>query len=138
MSPANKREESQSLATHRRLFAMLAYILPLVGGIIGLAADRANPLTRIHAQQSIAAVLVMILSFIVWVVVGYLVGLIPIAGPIIAVSLFSLVIAMFIFLVMNWIISLAVAMRGQERTIPFANRLVKRLFGKPKSAEVGA
>lgn len=128
MSPANKSEIARP-AVNERLFAMLAYALPLLGGIIGLAVDRANPLTRAHAQQSIAAVLTLALSFVVWGVVGYLVGLIPIVGPIIAISLFSLVIAMFIFLAANWLIGLAVAMRGQERTIPFANRLVKRLFG---------
>ena len=128
MSPANKSEIARP-AVSERLFAMLAYALPLLGGIIGLAADRANPLTRTHAQQSIAAVLTLALSFVVWAAVGYLVGLIPIVGPIIAISLFSLVIAMFIFLAANWLIGLAVAMRGQERTIPFANRLVKRLFG---------
>lgn len=128
MSPANKSEAARP-AVNERLFAMLAYALPLLGGIIGLAADRANPLTRAHAQQSIAAVLTLALSFVVWAAVGYLVGLIPIVGPIIAISLFSLVIAMFIFLAANWLIGLAVAMRGQERTIPFANRLVKRLFG---------
>lgn len=128
MSPANKSEAARP-AVNERLFAMLAYALPLLGGIIGLAADRANPLTRTHAQQSIAAILTLVLSFVVWAAVGYLVGLIPIVGPIVAISLFSLVIAMFIFLAANWIIGLAVAMRGQERTIPFANRLVKRLFG---------
>ena len=37
---------------------------------------------------------------------------------------------MAIFLALNWLISLAVvALRGEERTIPFANRLVIRLFG---------
>ena len=127
MSPANKSEAARP-AVNERLFAMLAYALPLLGGIIGLAADRANPLTRTHAQQSIAAILTLALSFVVWAAVGYLVGLIPIVGPIVAISLFSLVIAMFIFLAANWLIGLAVAMRGQERTIPFANRLVKRLF----------
>ena len=135
MSPASKPEAGRSLAAHGRFFAVLAYLLPLLGGIIGLAADRANPFTRSHAQQSIAALLTLVLSFVVWAAVGYLVGLIPLFGPIIAISLFSLIIAMFIFLAVNWLISLLVAMRGRERTIPLANRLAKRLFEKPKSAQ---
>ena len=115
---------------HGRLFAVLAYVLPVVGGVIGLLADGANPLTRAHARQSIAAVLTWILAFFAWAVGGYLISLIPIAGPIVAIALFSLVIAMAIFLAANWLVNLAlVALRGEERTIPFANRLAARLFG---------
>ena len=113
----------------RRIFALLAYLLPVVGGLIGLIADGGNSLTRFHARQSIGAVLALILSFFVWAVAGYLISLIPIAGPILAIALFSLVIAMAIFLAANWLVSLAVvALRGEERTIPIANRIVLRLF----------
>ncbi len=113
-----------------RHFAVLAYILPVIGGLIGLMADGQNRLTRFHAQQSIAAVLALLLAFLVWAVLGYLISLIPIAGPIVAIALFSLVIAMAIFMAANWLISLAaVALRGGERTIPLANRIAIRLFG---------
>ena len=116
--------------TGARHFAVLAYVLPVVGGIIGLIADGGNRLTRVHARQSIGAVLALILSFFLWAAGGYVLSLIPIAGPILAIALFSLVIAMAIFLSLNWLISLAVvALRGEERTIPVANRLVIRLFG---------
>ena len=112
-----------------RLFAALAYILPIIGGLIGLLLDGRNPLTRAHAQQSIAAVLALVLSFFAWAALGYLLALVPIIGPILSISLFSLVIAMAIFLVVNWFISLALALRGQERAIPFANRIARRVFG---------
>lgn len=118
-----------------RFFAVLAYILPVLGGIIGLALDGRNPLTRVHARQSIAAVLALILSFLTWAAVGYAIGLIPIMGPILSISLFSLVVAMLIFLALNWLISLVMALRGQERTIPFANRIVLRLFADARKAK---
>ncbi len=117
-----KRSESS------RAFAALAYILPLLGGLIGLAVDGRNPLTRVHAQQTIGAALALALSFLVWGVVSYGLALIPIVGPIFAIALFSLVIALGVFLLANWILGLALALRGVERTIPFANRLVVRLF----------
>lgn len=60
-----------------RLFAILAYILPVFGGIIGLAVNRENSLTRVHAQQSIGAVLTLIAGFIIWGFVAYIVTLIP-------------------------------------------------------------
>lgn len=133
----------QKPSEDNRIFAALAYILPVIGGIIGLIVDRNNPLTRIHAQQSISAVLTLVVSFIVWVVGGYFIGIIPFFGPIFAISLFGLVIAMFIFLLVNWIISLIVALRGQDRVIPFANRIATRIFGqsevrKQKTAKVTA
>lgn len=115
--------------SEQRVFAVLAYLLPLAGGLIGLIADGDNRLTRVHARQSIAAVLALILAFFSWAIVGYVLGMIPIAGPILAIALFSLVIAMAIFLAANWLISLVMALRGFERTIPFGNRIAARLFG---------
>jgi len=122
----------------RRIFAALAYVLPVVGGIIGLLVDGGNPLTRAHARQSIGAALTLILAFFAWAVGGYIISLIPIAGPILAIALFSLVIAMALFLVANWLISLAMALRGAERTIPIANRVVARLFGSEAASKNSA
>ncbi len=119
----------QPALAESRLFAVLAYILPVIGGVIALIADGENRLTRAHARQSIGAVLALILAFFAWAAGGYVLSLIPIAGPILAIALFSLVIAMAVFLAANWLFSLAMALRGAERTIPFANRIVLRLFG---------
>ena len=115
--------------TEKRAFAVLAYLLPLIGGLLGLALDGGNPLTRHHARQSIAAVLTLALGFAAWAALGYLIGLVPIAGPIFALSLFSLVIALAAFLFVNWLASLLLALRGLEREMPLANRLALRLFG---------
>ncbi|MCY3831740.1 MAG: hypothetical protein OXG85_01910 [Chloroflexi bacterium] len=150
MPPSNRQPESrqstplgppnalEGSSGGRRAFAVLAYVLPVVGGLIGLLADGDNPLTRSHARQSLAAVLALVLAFLVWAIGGYVLSLIPIAGPIVAIALFSLVIAMAIFLAANWLISLVMALRGEERTIPFANRLVVRLAGEPQSAKSDA
>jgi len=126
---------SAASPAERRIFAVLAYILPVVGGIIGLLADGENPLTRSHARQSLGAVLSLVLAFFVWAIGGYVLSLIPIAGPIVAIALFSLVIAMAIFLAANWLVNLVMALRGEERQMPFADRLVVRLAGEPLSAK---
>lgn len=134
-SPPPKPEPKTEVEASKRIFAVLAYVIPVLGGIIGLAVDGRNPLTRNHARQSIATVLALILSFLLWALVGYLIGLIPIMGPIVSISLFSLVVAMLIFLAINWLISLLMALRGRERTIPFANKLVGRLFADDHGAK---
>ena len=118
-----------------RIFAVLAYVLPVVGGAVGLAIDGSNPLTRHHARQSMAAVLTLVLGFVVWAVGGFIIGMIPIVGPIVALALFALVIALAIFLALNWVYSLVMAARGLEREIPFANRLASRVFGKGDKAK---
>lgn len=127
--PMNQGGLNNAAAGEGRMFAALAYVLPVVGGVIGLIADGDNPLTRVHARQSIATVVALILTFFVWAAVGYVLSLIPIAGPIVAIALFSLVIAMAAFLAANWVFSFIIALRGEERTIPFANRVASRLFG---------
>ncbi|MCY4020232.1 MAG: hypothetical protein OXG39_12570 [Chloroflexi bacterium] len=135
--PSGRGRQPEALETVSkagRFFAVLAYIVPVLGGLVGLALDGRNPLTQNHARQSIAAVVALILSFLLWAVVGYLIGLVPIAGPIVSISLFSLVVAMLIFMAINWIISLLVALRGQERTIPFANRIINRVFADDRKA----
>ena len=108
---------------------MLAYLLPVVGGLLGLAADGRNPLTRNHARQSIATVIALVLSFLVWAVIAFVIALSPAIGPIVSISLFALVIALVAFLFVNWLVSFARALRGEERIIPIANRIVLRLFG---------
>jgi len=118
-----------------RLFAILAYILPVIGGIVGLAVNRDNSLTRTHGQQSIGAVLTMIVTFFTWVVVAFFIALVPSVGPIISIALFGLVIAIDIFIVINWIISFVFAMRGKERVIPLSNRLVVRILGGYRKAK---
>ncbi len=127
--PVSRRAQNEGGATSWGVFAALPFALPVVGAVIALLVDGDNPLTRVHARQSIGAVLTLLLSFFAWAVGGYLISLIPIAGPIVAIALFSLVIALAGFLAANWLISLLMALRGEERTIPLANRVVVRLFG---------
>lgn len=127
-SPPTRQGGLQAAIGESRKFALLAYILPVIGGLAGLALDGGNRLTRVHARQSIATVIALIVTFFVWAAVGYALSLIPIAGPIVAIALFSLVIAMAAFLAANWVVGFVTAMRGEERTIPIASRVARRLF----------
>ena len=138
MSQSDPLPHKAGETSEQRVFAVLAYLLPVIGGVVGLILDGDNPLTRAHARQSIGAALTLILAFFAWAVGGYIISLIPIAGPILAIALFSLVIAMAVFLAANWLVSLAMALRGAERTIPFANRVVTRLFGSEAASKNSA
>ncbi|GEM_PF-6180510 len=244
-----------------RIFAILAYIIPVIGGVIGLVINRGNILTRNHAQQSIGAVLTIVLGFVTWMVSAYAISLapairpvllaatfvvialglllaiyytarldtddniqsrkrssiirkaiwaigiygvgsviyflsqtspetvefavpliellkpaselfmpvlilmtviiiatgvvpsivtvtmttmlainlltwMPIAGPVISVSLYALVMALIIFLIVNWGVGLLRAVQGAEHVIPIANNVTVRIFGEPEKAKV--
>lgn len=75
-----------------QLFAILAYILPVVGGIIGLAVNKDNALTRTHAYQSIGAVLSLILTFVTWVIVAYAIAIMPSIRSLVVLLTYALVV----------------------------------------------
>lgn len=74
-----------------RLFAIVSYILPVIGGVVGLAINKDNALTRTHAYQSIGAVLSLIIAFVIWMGAGYFIALLPTVHSIIAVLTYILV-----------------------------------------------
>lgn len=79
-----------------RILAIIAYIIPVIGGIIGLATNRDNSLTRNHAQQTIGAVITLIVSLIVWAITAYVIAVIPVFRPIIVAVTYILIVLGFI------------------------------------------
>lgn len=121
--------QNQKSNSEGRLFAVLAYVLPVIGGMIGLALNGENSLTRKHAHQTIGAVLTMVVALLIWAVAGYFIALIPYVGPVTSVCLFTLVVAVYIIIVINWIVGFIHAIQGRDMDFLIASRLTKRLFG---------
>lgn len=119
-----------------RLFAILAYIVPVIGGIIGIVVNGDNALTRKHSQQTIGAILTMVVAFLIWVIVGFIIALIPFVGPIATVCLFALIIAYYILLGVSWIVGLIYAIQGRDMEFPIASRMTKRIFGDVSKRKV--
>jgi uncharacterized membrane protein len=128
--------QKQKPDNNGRLFAILAYIVPVIGGIIGIVVNGDNALTRKHSQQTIGAILTMVVTFLIWVIVGFIIALIPFVGPIAAVCLFALVIAYYILLGVSWIVGLIHAIQGRDMEFPIASRLTKRIFGDVSKRKV--
>ena len=88
--------QKQTRSEEGRLLAILSYILPVIGGIIGLATNRDNTLTRVHAQQSIGAVLTLLASFVIWGISAYIVAIVPAIREIIVALTFALILVGFL------------------------------------------
>lgn len=113
-----------------RVLAFLTYLLPIVGSLFVLLFGRRNALALYHACQSLALFLGVIVVPVGWAVIGWLVAQIPVAGPILAVALFALVIAAAIAVVVGWLTGLANALRARFIPIPVFGGWGDRTFAR--------
>lgn len=110
-----------------RISAFLAYLLLIIGWLYIFLFCRDDKLAVYHVKQAVMLILTAVGSFVVWVVAGWIISLIPVVGFIIAVALFSLVIATFILLVVDWIIGMIYALQAKSKPLPVVGRWGERL-----------
>jgi len=111
----------------KRSLAFLAYLLSFVGALYVLLFRREREFARHHAKQSLGLTIVALGVLVVWVIVSWIVSWIPLVGPIIAASLFALVIVAYVALVAFWIVGMIRALRAQRRPLPVIGEWVQRL-----------
>jgi uncharacterized membrane protein len=103
----------------------VAYV-PVIGWAYVLLAEQQNALAMFHVKQSIGLIVFLIVSFVAWVVIGWLISWIP-YGFLVANALFTFVIAAFIYGIVAWFIGIISALRGRAVLLPlfgpYANRL---------------
>ena len=105
--------------------ALIAYI-PILGWLYVYFSQRKNPLAVFHLRQSIGLFVFLVVTFVVWAVVAYLIALIPYMA-VFSVSLFTIVMAFYMFGAVAWIIGLWNALRNQFNPLPFIGRWASRL-----------
>ncbi len=115
-----------------RAFAFLTYLLPFIGSLLVFLFSRKNALALYHACQSLALFVGVILVPAGWLVVGWLLAQIPMAGPILAISLFALVMAAAVVVVIGWLTGLSNALRAKFAPIPlfggWGDKTLERLY----------
>ncbi|MEM6431938.1 MAG: hypothetical protein AAF708_22055 [Deinococcota bacterium] len=102
-----------------RVLAILAYV-PLLGWLTALISRKS--LVRFHVRQSLLLVGIALLGFVAWVVLGWLLALIPYVGPILAVALFALLAAVYVLVIINWVLGIVAASKGSEQAVPLTAR----------------
>ena len=112
-----------------RIKAFLAYLFLALGGVIVLLLSKNDRYAAFHARQSIALTIVAVLAPIIWAPIAYVIGLIPFVGPLLSSSSFALVIALFIVLIVVWIMGMVRALRGEVSPLPFVGGVATRWLG---------
>jgi uncharacterized membrane protein len=113
--------------TREKYFALLAYLLNIVGALYILLARRKDQFAVCHAKQSLGITILAIAVFIAWVVIGWIIAWIPYLGFIFAMALFTLVIAAYLVLIIGYIIGMMYALDDKMQPVPIVGELVSRL-----------
>jgi uncharacterized membrane protein len=114
-----------------RYLAFLAYLLSLPGALFMLLTHRDNAFVVYHARQSLAIAIAAIVAPLAWAVVAWVSAWIPLVGAVVGLSLFALVIAAYVGLIVSWIVGMAFALRGLVRPVPLVGAWATR---RPKAA----
>ncbi|MCS7219843.1 MAG: hypothetical protein RML36_07125 [Anaerolineae bacterium] len=109
-----------------RLPAFLAYLLPVFGWLYVFLFHRDNQLAIHHAKQSIALALTAVGALVGWMIIAWLISWIPF-GAVLAAALFSLVIAVYGLIVVDWLIGMVYALQAKAKPLPVLGRLALRM-----------
>jgi uncharacterized membrane protein len=119
-----------------RYLAFFAYLLSAPGALYVLLARRDDPFAVFHARQSLAIAVVAVAAPLLWAVIAWAGAWIPVAGPLIGLMLFALLIAVYIGLLASWITGMVFAVNGMVRSIPVIGSWVNpRRKAAPPPAE---
>lgn len=118
------------MAKPNRLLALLAYLLPLIGPLLAIGAQRRVSFTLYHACQALALLLGAVVVPMLWGAVGWLAAWVPLVGPIFAIASFSLVVVALIMAVVAWLLGIVNVLRGRMNPLPLFGGWGERLFNR--------
>lgn len=100
------------------LFAVLAYVVPILGPLYVLLARKVRPEAVPHPLQALVLHLSVPVLPLLWAVVAWTISWIPLGGPLVGASLFALVILAYIFAAVCWVIGVVHAIQGKPVLLP--------------------
>ncbi len=106
--------------------ALISYIVPLVGSVLVLRYRRTNRFAAYHAGQAFALWAVAFIAPVAWLVVSWLMAWVPLVGPVLAAATFSLVIAVYVVLIVAWVIGIVYVTESIYRPLPVFGRWGER------------
>jgi uncharacterized membrane protein len=114
----------------KRILAVLAYLLSVLGWLYVFFFQRKEKLAVYHARQSMMLTIVAIGGPVVWAGAAWLLLWIPLVGPLLAAALFSLVILAYIALAGSWIVGMVYALQAKTKPVPIVGKWAERIpFG---------
>lgn len=118
----------------KRYLAFLTYLLPILGWLYVLLFQRKDEFAVYHAKQSMVLTITAVGAPAAWVVVAWIVSWLPLAGPIIAVALFALVILTYIFLAVDWVIGMVYVLQAKMEPVPVVGGWAERVLTRSRVA----
>lgn len=120
----------ETLDKREHTMAFLSYLISIVGAAVVLLNPKRTSYAAFHARQSLGIFLLAVLMSIAWVVAGWIVIWIPVAGPAFAAALFTLVIATYIILFVCWIKGMVNALKGKMDPVPIVGASIAKVLVK--------
>ena len=118
----------------KRYLAFLTYLLPILGWLYVLLFQRKDEFAVYHAKQSMVLTITAVGAPAAWVVVAWIVSWLSLAGPIIAVALFALVILTYVFLAVDWVIGMVYVLQAKMEPVPVVGGWAERVLTRSRVA----
>ena len=106
--------------------AFLVYLFGPIGWIYALLVHRKNAFVFFHLKQSVGLLLFALGVTVGWFLVGWLLMWIPFGG-VLTMALFALVIAGYLFALVNIVIGISNALREEVEPLPFIGQWADNL-----------
>ncbi len=108
-----------------RFSAFFAYI-PVIGWLYVLVVKRKDSLSMFHLRQSIGLFIFLGAAFAAWVAVTWIVSWIPF-GFMVGISLFTLVMTIYIFGIIAWVSGIVYAFQGRMALLPLIGKMANSI-----------
>jgi uncharacterized membrane protein len=103
---------------------VVAYVLGFITGIILLVIEKENKFVRFHAAQSTIVTIALIIIYITYMIISFILALIPVVGWIIGIVLGLVV---FIGPIILWIFLMFKAYKGEMYRLPMLAEYADKL-----------
>lgn len=113
------------MSEHSPIPALIAYI-PVVGWLYVYLLQRKNRLAVFHLRQSVGLFLFLVGILAGWAIIAYVIAFIPYMA-VFSVTLFTIVIAGYIFGVVAWVTGILNALKSKSTPLPLFGQWANRL-----------
>lgn len=108
------------------LFAVIAYLFSIPGALIVYIIRRNDPFCVHHARQALAIGLAAVAAPLAWILISWILLWIPTFGVVIGLSLYALLIAIFVTLFVITVIGIIYALLGLQKPVPLIGEWAAR------------
>jgi len=126
--PENYHCKEYKALQSNRVIALLAYVIPVISWLYIWNARKGDSLARFHARQAAALFVTAVGVIVAWMVLAWVVSLVPLIGPVFATASFPIVMVSMVFLFVVWILAIVAALQASERKMPVVANVADRVF----------